>query len=115
MKTVTAGLLNANAIAAPKNGAEQDVAKTVARRPLKNAPAPPCFEARVVAAVRVPDPRETSKTPKRFSAMSVTNVVIATRKKGFPNWKPQPAPFPAVCKATTINAKTRKDERTPAV
>ena len=79
---VIAGLLRANAkpIAAPRKGAEQDVAKTVASKPLKNAPAAPCFEARVVAAVRAPDPRVISKTPNRFNAMSVTNVVIATRK-----------------------------------
>src|SRR5215472_13302914 len=84
---VRMGLLRANAkpIAAPRKGAEQEVARTVASRPLKNAPAAPCFEAKPVAVVRTPDPGVTSNTPNKFSAISVTNVVIPRRKYGLPN------------------------------
>src|SRR3954463_673886 len=47
ISTINTALLSAKAkpIAAPRNGAEQDVASTVAKRPLKNAPAAPCFDA----------------------------------------------------------------------
>ena len=87
MNIVRTGLLSAKAkpIAAPRKGAEQEVARTVANRPLKNAPALPCFDAKPVAVVRTPDPGVISKTPNRFSAMSVTSVVIARRKYGLPN------------------------------
>src|SRR6266566_8100447 len=78
MRIVMTGLLRANAkpMAAPRNGAEQEVARTVAKSPLKNAPAAPCLEARLVAAVSAPEPRVISKTPKRFRAISVTRVVM---------------------------------------
>src|SRR5262249_30400021 len=82
ISTVISGCLKekANPAAAPKNGAEQDVASTVASNPLKNAPADPSFADSVPAAVAVPEPRVTSNTPNRFSAINVTSVVITTRK-----------------------------------
>ena len=77
--------------AAPKNGAVQGVARTVARTPLKNAPVEPCFEASSPAVSSVRPPSVTSKIPNRFSATSVMSVMRQTMKMGLPNCIPQPA------------------------
>src|SRR5438093_709536 len=68
---VTAGLgrTEANPTAGARNGAVQDVASSVVRSPLKKAPAEPCFDASVVAAVSAPEPSVISNTPKRLSAI----------------------------------------------
>ena len=58
--------VKANPRAAPRKGAVQGVARMVASTPLKNAPAGPCFEAKVPAASMTCAPGLTSKTPKRF-------------------------------------------------
>ena len=70
----------ANPTAAPRNGAVQEVARIVASSPLKNAPAAPSF-AEALAAAPIARPLSvTSNTPNRFSAISVTIVVMASRK-----------------------------------
>src|SRR5439155_24269861 len=87
IRTVSSGLFNTGVkpTAKPRNGAVQEVARTVVRKPLKNAPRVPCFDANCVAAVIAPEPSVTSNTPNRFRAINVTRVVITMRKYGLAN------------------------------
>src|SRR2546422_435586 len=93
IRMVRAGLVRteANPTAGARNGAVHEVASSVVSSPLKNAPAEPCLDAKVVAAVSAPELKVTSKTPNRFSAIKVTSTVMMIRKYGLANWKPQPA------------------------
>ena len=74
--------------AAPRKGAVQGVASTVAKTPLKKAPAGPCLAAKPPAAPTTRPLRLTSNRPKRFKAISVTSVVSPTRNSGLPNCMP---------------------------
>ena len=70
-----AGWVKAKPSAAPRKGAVQGVARMVASTPLKNAPAGPCFDAKVPAVSMTRPPGLISKRPKRFSATRVTSAV----------------------------------------
>ena len=75
-----AGCAKAKPSDAPKNGAVQGVASTVASTPFMNAPALPWREDAAPAALMVPPPRVISKMPNKLSATSVTMTVRATMK-----------------------------------
>src|SRR5581483_5525651 len=69
------GCAKANPSAAPRNGAVQGVASTVASTPLKKAPAAPERDASAPAAFITPLPGLISKSPNKFNATSVTMTV----------------------------------------
>ena len=105
---------SANAIAVPRNGAEQGVAMTAPKNPVaKSAPypaVPPAFINRVVRAAG----KENSNSPNRFAVNRPRIRSIRTRNVGLWNWSPQPTATPIFCNAKRTAASAHIKTMTPA-
>ncbi len=74
--------VKANPSAAPRNGAVQGVARTVAKTPWRNDPRSPSRDAHAKMPVLAPPGSVISKTPKRFKAKTSTSALMPTTKYG---------------------------------
>jgi hypothetical protein len=99
--------------AGARNGAEQGVATTVARIPVKKEPASPDFicssPPTAVAA------RPNSNTPLMFSAKTSIPAARANTKAGDCSWNPHPSCSPLARSAASTPASVQNESKTPPV
>ena len=107
------GSVTANPSEAPMKGAVQGEATATASTPV-SAESATGWRARSAAS----EPGSTepnSKTPARFSPISVNSAASAATKAGDCSWKPQPNCSPPARNASNSAASARKLAMTPAV
>ena len=102
----------------PRNGAEQGVAISVAKRPdakwpARPSPAPALAPASPNRANRAGS--GISNRPQRLSENSSTTTVRKATKPGCWNCTPQPMAAPAWRASTAVPASAQKEARIPAV
>ena len=112
-KMTVAGWLRANATAVPRNGAEQGVAISVAKRPETRWPATPS-RGPVPAARATNWGSGISNSPQRLRQNSTTTTSRKVTKTGFWNWTPQPTAAPAARATTAVPARAQNESTMPA-